>query len=79
MKPNRKRWIGLLLSAALMTALLAGCGSGGDTAAAETASEPAASGQDVLYHCYNSLPYITLDPSVEYSNGIITFRTSTRP
>ena len=75
MKKTRKRLISLLLGACLLSALLAGCGSSGEPAAEGSGETPAAaSGEDVLYHCYNSLPYITLDPSVEYSNGIITLQ-----
>ena len=75
MKKTRERLISLLLGAFLLSALLAGCGSSGEPAAEGSGETPAAaSGEDVLYHCYNSLPYITLDPSVEYSNGIITLQ-----
>lgn len=28
----------------------------------------------LLYHCYNTAPYTTLDPSIEYSNGIMTLQ-----
>ena len=28
----------------------------------------------ILYHVHNSLPYVTLDPSIEYSNGIMVLQ-----
>lgn len=28
----------------------------------------------ILYHIHNSLPYVTLDPSIEYSNGIMVLQ-----
>lgn len=67
----KKKIVSLLLAAALLGALLAGCGSGGGGA-----SPSAAPAQDtaVLYHCFNTSPYVTLDPSSEYSNGIMTLQ-----
>ncbi len=78
-----KKKFALLLSVMLTMGLLAGCGGGssapasgggsGESAAAATeAAAPAASGdEDILYHSYHSQPYVTLDPSTEYSNGIM--------
>ena len=28
----------------------------------------------ILYHVHNSMPYVTLDPSIEYSNGIMVLQ-----
>ena len=59
-----------LLSAALcliLCASLAACGA--SSGARNTAGEG-----KVLYHVHNSLPYVTLDPSTEYSNGIMVLQ-----
>lgn len=67
--------------------LLAACSSnsgsqqGGAAAPAQSqGTQTAASGnagasaEDVLYHVYSSIPYTTLDPSIEYSNGIMVLQ-----
>lgn len=67
-----KRRICALLTAVLITSLVTGCG--GAKNAAEGSSEApqeVASSKDVLYHSYASQPYVTLDPRVEYSNGVM--------
>ena len=28
----------------------------------------------ILYHVHTSIPYVTLDPSIEYSNGIMVLQ-----
>lgn len=76
---NRKslsRLIAVLITAALLACVLCGCGSEQPSAASGTASSNAAApaAADVLYHVHNSLPFTTLDPSVEYSNGILTMQ-----
>ena len=66
-----KRFLSLILAGALALSLAA-CGgsSGGDSSGGSAA--PA--GTKVLYHTYNSAPYVTLDPSTEYSNGIMVLQ-----
>ena len=46
------------------------------TAAAEEKPAKTASGtqKDILYYCYQTTPYVTLDPSTEFSNGIMTLQ-----
>ena len=56
-----KKWLCLMLACALMVTGLTGCGS-------------SSSSEAILYHCYNTAPYVTLDPSSEYSNGIMTLQ-----
>ncbi len=34
----------------------------------------AAGDNKILYHVHNSMPYVTLDPSIEYSNGIMVLQ-----
>lgn len=65
----------LLLCAAMTMSLLAGCGGSGsgDSSGSSGGSSSAGAGE-VLYHCYNTAPYVTLDPSSEYSNGIMTLQ-----
>lgn len=62
----------LLLCAAMMTGLLAGCG--GSSSSGSSGDTGSSSDSAVLYHCYNTAPYVTLDPSSEYSNGIMTLQ-----
>ena len=37
-------------------------------------SASAAADKKILYHVHNSMPYVTLDPSIEYSNGIMVLQ-----
>ena len=60
-----KRFASLLLTAALVLGLTA-CGGGSGGSGGGTGADT-----KVLYHTYNSAPYVTLDPSTEYSNGIM--------
>lgn len=75
-----KRFISVILSAAVAVGLLAGCGQSGSTATGtaggtETGAAVAdGETQDFLYHAYMSTPYVTLDPSAEGSNGIMVLR-----
>ncbi len=58
----------ILLVSILLMALLVGCGQkGGDAGGGAGSSQP-----KIAYYAYNTEPYIDLDPSVEYSNGIVT-------
>ena len=63
-----KRFLSLVIVAVLAFSLV-GCGNSGSESSA-----PAATDTKVLYHTYNSAPYVTLDPSTEYSNGIMTLQ-----
>ena len=67
-----KRFLSLILAGALALGLTACGGSGGGNSGGSGAS----GGGDtkVLYHTYNTAPYVTLDPSTEYSNGIMVLQ-----
>lgn len=65
-----KKWISLLLSAVMTLGLLTACGGGQSSGNSGSAGSSGAQATDVLYHVYHSSPYVTLDPSTEYSNGI---------
>lgn len=73
-----KRFLCLILAGALALSLAA-CG-GGDSGSAGAGSSGGSAGggapadTKVLYHTYHSAPYITLDPSTEYSNGIMVLQ-----
>ncbi len=65
-----KRFLSLILAGVLVLGLVA-CG-GGD---GEPSSSSGGTGDTkVLYHTYHSIPYVTLDPSTEYSNGIMVLQ-----
>jgi len=70
-----------LLMACMVLTLLAGCGGSkadetvaDGTQADTTQAASNDSNQDVLYYCYQTSPYVTLDPSTEFSNGIMTLQ-----
>lgn len=54
----------VLLVFALMSAVLTGCG---DSSSGDVPSKD----EKVLYHASASTPYVTLDPSIENSNGVM--------
>ncbi len=68
-----KRLIAILLAAVMLLALAACGGQDGGQSAGDGQSGTAADTQ-VLYHTHNSAPYVTLDPSTEYSNGIMVLQ-----
>lgn len=70
-----KKWMSLLL-ALVMTMSLVACGGGDDAGTSGNAGNDSgsAAATQVLYHSYNTAPYVTLDPSSEYSNGIMTLQ-----
>lgn len=71
-----KKFVSALLCAALLTASLAGCG-GGQSSGGASSGEQASGGsaqKSVLYHAFNSQPYVTLDPSTEQSNGVMVLQ-----
>ena len=59
-----------LILAGLMALSLAACGGSGSTGGSAQASKD----NKVLYHVYNTAPYVTLDPSTEYSNGVMVLQ-----
>ena len=59
-----KKWISFALVLVLTLSLLIG----------SSVSASAAGDNKILYHVHNSMPYITLDPSIEYSNGIMVLQ-----
>ncbi len=58
-----KKLISLTLALILTFSLMAGLG--GSASAADN---------KILYQVHNSMPYVTLDPSIEYSNGIMVLQ-----
>lgn len=54
-----KKSLVLMLTILLAASLFAGCGQGGGTTS-----------DAILYYACGSEPYLTLDPSVENSNGV---------
>ena len=74
-----KKWISLLLSAVMTLGLLTACGGGQNADNGSNGGNTANNGgsqsaTDVLYHVYHANPYVTLDPSIEYSNGILVLQ-----
>lgn len=67
-----KRLIALALGL-VMALSLAACG-GKSQDAAQNGGTATAEDKAVLYHTYNTAPYVTLDPSTEYSNGIMVLQ-----
>ena len=58
-----KKLISLTVAVAMLVCLLAGFS--GSASAADNR---------ILYHVHTTLPYVTLDPSIEYSNGIMVLQ-----
>jgi len=68
-----KRILSLVL-ASLLVVSLAACGSKSEQPSGGAAETPAATDTKVLFHTYNTDPYVTLDPSTEYSNGVMVLQ-----
>ena len=64
-----KRLTALVLSLGMLLTLTA---CGGDKG--ESGSGNGSGNSQILYHTHNSAPYVTLDPSTEYSNGLMTLQ-----
>jgi peptide/nickel transport system substrate-binding protein len=62
----KKRIFAIVFCVSSVMSLFTGCGAKNESSADNTAA--------VLYHAYISSPYITLDPSSEYSNGIMVLQ-----
>jgi len=65
-----KKILSLVLASVLLLSLVA-CGGKSEQPSGGAAEAPAATDTKVLFHVYNSDPYVTLDPSTEYSNGVM--------
>lgn len=59
----------IFISVVLVLSLLSGCGNSNDKT--NTGSKTGVGENKIAYYAFNSEPYIDLDPSVEYSNGLI--------
>ena len=71
----KKRVLALIMALAMLLALLTGCASNsGENGGEASNGAGGATAEDVLYHVYHSIPYTTLDPSIEYSNGILVLQ-----
>ena len=68
-----KKIVSLALCLLLLVGVLAGCGGETSAPAAQSGAAPAADTK-ILYHTHNTSPYVTLDPSIEYSNGIMVLQ-----
>lgn len=66
-----KRILSVLLILCMAACMLAGCGS---NSAAGNAPAASAADTKIFYHTFNTAPYVTLDPSTEYSNGIMVLQ-----
>lgn len=62
-----KKKLALILVFLMVLSMLTACGNQGN----ETDSPNAGGEIDVMYYAYNSIPILTWDPSVEFSNGIV--------
>lgn len=65
-----KKFLSLLLTCVMLLGLTA-CG---DKSADSGSGDSAATDTKVLLHTYASVPYVTLDPSTEYSNGVMVLQ-----
>ncbi|MGI5962699.1 MAG: ABC transporter substrate-binding protein [Lawsonibacter sp.] len=71
----KKKLLSLALCLSMTMALLASCGGNNNSSSASNSGGSTGGQQgDVLYHVYHSSPYVTLDPSTEYSNGILVLQ-----
>ena len=79
---HMKRILSLVLASMLIVSLAACGGKSEQPSSGGAAETPAATDTKVLFHTYNTAPYVTLDPSTEYSNGVmvlhIVYETLTR-
>lgn len=73
---NNMKKIAFLMCLVLTLSMLTACGGSGNTEGTGDVSGigSGAQSEDVLYHVYHSSPYVTLDPSTEYSNGILVLQ-----
>jgi len=63
-----RKKLALTLALIMIFTSLTACGGNQNEPAA---NQPSADEMDVLYYAYNSIPILSWDPSVEFSNGII--------
>lgn len=76
---NRKKLLSLLLCVMLLVTAITGCGGGNNNSGATNSgggSSVPAGERSVLYHSHDSQPYVTLDPSVENSNGVMVLQNT---
>ena len=64
----KKGFAGILALALAIMMLLSACGQGGQQ---DSSTGKQNGAKRIAYYAYGSEPYIDLDPSVEYSNGLI--------
>ncbi len=56
----------------MLTVLVAGCSQSSEQNGTPATGDQAQTTPRIAYYAHNTEPYIDLDPSVEYSNGIVT-------
>ena len=61
-----KRNISIILVVILLISTLFGCGGNSGTSSDEK--------RKIAYYAYNTEPYLNLDPSIEYSNGVVVMQ-----
>ena len=72
---NMKKRLAFLLCLVMLFFTLTACGGNKGSEGSNTNDDSgSAASTDVLYHVYHSSPYVTLDPSTEYSNGIMVLQ-----
>ncbi len=79
-----KKLISIAMVLVLTMGIMAGCGNSGSSTASTATSTPsetaapaatsAPADTKILYHAFNTSPYVTLDPSIEYSNGLMVLQ-----
>ena len=69
-----KKKLAFLLCLVMVFSMLTACGGSKSEDAGTESNNSATEAEDVLYHVYHSSPYVTLDPSTEYSNGILVLQ-----
>ena len=69
-----KKKLAFLLCLVMVFSMLTACGGSEKEETGSQNSGSASQAEDVLYHVYHSAPYVTLDPSTEYSNGILVLQ-----
>ena len=71
----KKKVMAALLAGVVLASAFAGCSKASGGVKTQPAKDTTyTANNDVLYHSYYTTPYITLEPSLEYSNGIATLQ-----
>ncbi len=63
-----KKTLSIILAILMLLTTITACGTNGDGTSNQQGKNDE---MDVLYYAYNSIPILTWDPSIEFSNGIV--------